>query len=265
MKSKIAAAIFNSGLLVVVIVLLSAPLLMGQLLGTFESGALGVTTNQSAIQGEQPQQLAGGFAVYPNVSDFTEYAAFTEEPMVGDGIYQTAVTFTAFSGQQAAYNSLFTVYNTSNDELKLQVNGGDLSGALPHSKIWLNMVPDGEIASTLVTQTAEVGDTILQLAQLGSDTYSMLVVGSDVFEGQKTSATTFTLNEPLTRQVVVGEKAYLGPLFYDGATEPVLASSHTITLFPQQKATVSLTVATSGEAETATSQAVLPLSIVVVE
>jgi len=260
MKSKIAAAIFNSGLLVVVIVLLSAPLLMGQLLGTYESGALGAATSGTVSSVEQSPEIVGDFAVYPNVSDFTEYAAFAEEPMTDDGIYQTAVTFTAFSGQQAAYNSLFTIYNTSNSELKLKVESGELSGELPDSKVWLSLVPDGHIGSTLVTQTANEGESVLKLAQMNNDGHEIIVVGGDVFEGQKSSESTFALDNPLDRQVNVGEKVYMGPIFYNGSTTPSLSSTHEVTLQPQQKATLNLVVATTASGG-ATLQSVLPISI----
>ena len=68
MKSKIASVILNSGLLVLVVTLLSAPLLMGQLLGEFESGALGVTTTGSPTSETSTLATLSGIAVYPIVS-----------------------------------------------------------------------------------------------------------------------------------------------------------------------------------------------------
>src|SRR5690606_3105469 len=110
MKSKIASVILNSGLLVLVVTLIAAPLLMGQLLGEYESGALGVATTGSNASSPSPNTTLNGISVYPNMSDFTEYAQFAKDPVVDENLYQTSVTFTAFSGQVAAYNSLFTLY-----------------------------------------------------------------------------------------------------------------------------------------------------------
>ena len=260
MKSKIASVILNSGLLVLVVTLLSAPLLMGQLLGEFESGALGVTTTGSPTSETSTLATLSGIAVYPNVTDFTEYAVFADDPVVSENTYQTSVTFTAFAGQQAAYNSLFTVYNTSNSTLSVSVEGGKLSTPLPGSQVWLSLVPDGGSASTLVTETAEAGSEAVRLAQAAGFTKGSAVVDGQLLEVAKVTPTSITLNSPLKSALAVGQRVYLGPVYYNRSVTPSPAASHTIQLQPQQRATINLAAATTAD-QTATSQSVLPIII----
>lgn len=258
LKSKIAAAIFNSGLLVVVLLLLSAPLLMGQLLSTYDSGALGETTTIANLSGAG--QVSAGFVVYPNVSDFHEYAQFSDAPVVGEAMYQTDVTFTAFAGQQAVYNALFTIYNTGGKSLQIKLEAGKLSSVLTNSRIWLSLTPDGQPASTLTTQAANSGSSRLQVAKLPEFDRAQAVVGSDVVEAKSESTTSLMLTKVLTRKVEIGEKVYLGPVYYNRSATPALPTSRVVVLQPQQKAVVSLAVETANGG-TATSQAVLPLVI----
>ena len=260
MKSKIAAVIFNSGLLVLVVTLLSAPLLLGQLLGEFESGALGVATTGSPANDSSALTTTSGIAVYPNVTDFTEYAAFADDPMVSENTYQTSVTFTAFAGQQAAYNSLFTVYNTSSSTLSVSVEGGKLSTPLPGSQVWLNIVPDGGAPSTLVTEAVEVGSEIVRLAQVSGFAQGNAVVDGQVLEVTKVTPTSISLASPLKSALAVGERVYLGPVYYNQSVTPSPSTSHTIQLQPQQKAIINLAAATTAD-QAATSQSVLPIII----
>lgn len=260
MKSKIAAIILNSGLLVLVVTLLSAPLLMGQLLGEFESGALGVATSGTAAPQSATTPTSSGIAVYPNVTDFTQYASFSDQPVIGENSYQTSVTFTAFSGQQAAYNSLFTLYNTSNSVLSVSVEGGKLSGPLPGSQIWLSLIPDGGVASTLVTETVNAGSKEVRIAQTAGFKQGSVVIGDQVAEVEQIAPSSFTLAATLKSSVNVGQRVYLGPVYYNKSTTPSLENSHTIQLQPQQKATINLAVATESS-ETATIQSVLPIVI----
>lgn len=260
MKSKIASVIFNSGLLVLVVTLLSAPLLMGQLLGEFESGALGVATTGSPASDSSTLTTTSGIAVYPNVTDFTEYAAFADDPVVSEDTYQTSVTFTAFAGQQAAYNSLFTVYNTSNSTLSVSVEGGKLSTPLPGSQVWLSIVPDGGTASTLVTETAEVGSEVIRLAQAVGFAKGGAVADGQVLEVIKVAPTSIILASPLKSALAVGQRVYLGPVYYNQSVTASPSVSHTIQLQPQQRATINLAAATTAD-QAATSQSVLPIII----
>ena len=259
MKSKLAAIIANSGLLVVVLVLLSAPLLMGQLLGEYETGALGARTTNSDSVISAPQ-TGQRFAVYPNVSDFTNYASFSDQPMIGDNFYQTDITFTAFSGQQAAYNALFTVYNTSHQSLELTVEGSKLTTDLPDSQVWVSAILDGAVASSLVTEPAETGDTELKVAQADGFTGGNVVVGDLVLSASPKSGTSIELNQPLEQDIKVGEKIYFNPIYYGQKSTPNPAKTVAITLPPQQKVVINLAVATPSGSE-ATTQSVLPLTI----
>ncbi len=260
MKSKLAAVVLNSGLLIVVVVLLSAPLLMGQLLGEFESGALGITTTSPSTANSATTTAANGIAVYPNLTDFTQYAAFADQPESGPNTYQTAVTFTAFAGQQAAYNSLFTVYNTSNKALSVSVEGGKLSAPLPGSQVWLSIIPDGGIASTLVTEAAKAGSTQIRLAQTAGFKHGKIVANDQILSVDTTLPTAVTLVSPLKSELDVGQRVYFGPVYYSQSVTASPSSSHTIQLQPQQKATINLAVATVA-GQTATSQSVIPIII----
>lgn len=261
MKSTMAALIINSGLLVVVMLMLSSPLLLGQLLATYETGSLGATT--TADKGVQAQATSAGFAVYPNVADFAEYAEFATEPVIEQDFYQTSVSFTAFTDQQAAYNALFTIYNTSNSELTLRLEGGSLTGLVETSKVWVNFVPDGQVNSSLVTATAPAGTNEISVGQLPQGFKGNAVVGSEVVNVEESSVTTMRLSDSLNNEIKVGERVYYSPLFYSQSTEPALAQTQTVTLLPQQRAVVNLAVATQG-GEHETTQVVMPLTIVAV-
>lgn len=258
MKSRFISIVVNSGLMVVVVLLLSTPLLMGQLLATYESGALGVsTTGNNSSTAPHATSL---FAVYPNVADFSDYAAFSDQPVIEESFYQTAVTFTAFTGQQAAYNALFTIYNTSNQAQSIILEGGALSGNAAGTRVYATLVKDGQVGSTLVTESTESGAVDLRIGQAPDEFSGTMVVRDMVAEGQRLSQSSLQVTSPLPGELAVGDRVYFSPLFYNQTTEAQLTSTQTVSLQPQQKAVVNLAVETeAGDSDT--SQLVLPLTV----
>ena len=260
MHTKLLSAVANSGLLVMVLVLLAGPLLMGQLLSTSQSGALGL----ASVRPPQTSSSAGvqaDFMVAPNVADFKNYAQFSSQPTVSDHFYQTSVAFSAFGGQLAAYNGLMTITNSSAKALKLEVEVGKLSGALPQSKIYVTLTTPGTGDSALLTQGAQPGSNTLMVSQTKDFSGGQVVVDGQVVKAKAEGVSVIGLLSPLAKPVNVGDKIYFNPAFFAGDVDPVLPNTQTLTVAPGQKAIINLAVATDVGAP-ATVQAELPLSIV---
>jgi hypothetical protein len=250
MRHKLALVLANTGLLAVVLVLLAGPLLLGQLLGSSQSGALGAT--QAAPAGRS-------MTVYPNTTDFSQYATFNPSPLVEPLFYQTSVTFTAFAGQQAAYNGLLTVYNPSTSPLTIRAEVGRLSGDLMTSSVWMTLSPEGQSTISLLTAQAEVGARELQVADASGFTSGEMVINDVHMQATKKSATQLSLSTPLSKAVAVGDKVYLGAAFYAKDFTPAVNTTQSIRLAPGSRATISLTVATEGGK--GQQQAVIPVTI----
>jgi hypothetical protein len=267
MKLPLVSAVLNTGLAGLAITLLGGPLILGQMLLTSQSGALGemnsrqatVTATGSANATAAAEVVKKRFMVYPNVSEFTQYAEFGS-PQLTDTTYQSAVTFTAFANQQASYNGLMALYNAGSEPMAVSVQVGKLSGPMLRSRIWLTLTHDGGQPASLLTQSAARGATALTVADLSGMVGQTAVVGTDVVSGNVDQGA-LNLRSPLVSKHEVGEKVYFGPAFYLNGAEPILDTTHTVTLQPQQRATLSLVVATDAGAE-AQTKAVLPLTIV---
>lgn len=250
MRHKLALILANTGLLAVVLVLLAAPLLLGQLLGSSQSGALGVT--QTAAPDRQ-------FSVIANTSDFSQYASFNPSPVVEPLFYQTSVTFTAFAGQQASYNGLLTIYNPSDSVLKVAVEGGNLSGETDGIMAWLTLAPENHPAVTLLTQPAAVGAKDLKVADAEGFSGGNVVIGDTLVSSTKKNATTLLLAAPLAKEVAVGDKVYLGAAFYNKQIQPQAGKTQTLTIAPRDRAVVSLSVSMDGQGDQ--QKVVIPLTI----
>jgi hypothetical protein len=250
MRHRLALILANTGLLAVALVLLASPLLLGQLLSSSQSGALGVS--QVAPAGRQ-------LAVYVNSTDFSQYASFNPSPIVEPLFYQTSVTFTVFGGQQAAYNGLLTLYNPGTSSLKVSVESGNLSGATAKAKVWLTLSPEGHSAITLTTDQAEAGASQIKVADASSFEQGQVIIDNQVLKASRQNATTLLLAKALDRALPVGEKVYLGAAFYNEQLKPTIGQTQDIVLPPQGRALLTLTAATTDEAEQ--QQLVLPLSI----
>lgn len=278
MKRQIAASIVNCGLMVGVVAILAGPVVLGQMLSSANKGTLGAEDVRlpglpSGSGGASPSAgpTAGGFAaaIYPNTTDFGQYASFSAQPLVSSQAYQTAVTFSEFPGQQASYNGLLSIVNTSKRELRLTLEGGTISGLMSQTRVWLSLVPDGMSPVTLVTEAASAGDQTLNVADatgLAGQANGEVVVGTDVHQASEASPTTLRLASGLAAPVGVGEKVYIGPVFYFNANSPLLGSTEVMTLKPGAKALVNMVVAMDGTpngsgAEASRSEAVLPLVV----
>lgn len=251
MRHKLALVIANTGLLAVVLVLLASPLLVGQLLGSAQSGALGVS--QVAPSGRE-------LAVYANTTDFSQYASFNPSPVVEPLFYQTSVTITAFAGQQAAYNGLLTLYNPGTSPLRVSVDTGTLSGVAEHATMWLTVAPENHSAMTLLTQAAATGARDVKVADADGFTQGTVLIGGQVLTAAKKDGTTLRLGTPLVQPAAVGEKVYLGAVYYAKELKPKVAKTQTIILPPQGRASATLVVAADGGPEQ--QQIVLPLAVV---
>jgi hypothetical protein len=250
MRHKLALVLANTGLLAVALVLLAAPLLLGQLLGSSQSGSLGV----SQVAPSNRQLL-----VYPNTTDFLQYATFNPSPLVEPLFYQTSVTFTAFAGQQAAYNGLFTIYNPSSASIKVVVEGGTLSGETSAIQAWLTLANEAHSAMTLTTEKAEVGASTLKVADAEGLTGGTVSVDGATYKVTKVSPSELHLAEPLTTSIDVGQKIYLGAAYYNKQLKPQTSQTQTILLAPQARATITLSVLLAdGDGQ---QQVVLPLTI----
>jgi hypothetical protein len=207
-----------------------------------------------------PSPVATNYAIYPNTADFGQYASFSSAPDISPHVYQTSVTFTQFAGQQASYNGLMSIFNTGKKPLSVSVEGGTVSGVMEHTRLWLSLVPEGISSVSLVTEGAKVGDTTLTVGETAGLSSNEVVVGTDVHQAQVQSPTSLRLASPLTKAVAVGEKVYLGPVFYFNAAAPLLAGTQTVTIEPGQKAVVNMVVATDpgGQAQ---AQSVLPVVV----
>ncbi len=250
MRHKVFLILANTGLLAVVVALLSGPLLLGQLLGSSVSGTLGVTDSTP-----QTRQLL----VYPNETDFSHYASFNPSPVIENLFYQTSVTFTTFADQQAVYNGLFTLYNPGATPLTVQAETGNLSGQVDGSQIWLTLSPTEHSAVTLVTESAAQGANEIVVADTTSFKQGAVFIGEQQVEAVRKSQTRLRLASPLAKAVTVGDKVYLGAIFYNKQLEAAASQTQSITLPPHGRAVLTLTVATVGEGDQ--EQVVLPLAI----
>lgn len=252
MRHNAFLIIANTGLLALVVILLAGPLVLGQLLGTSQSGALGETVTVIS----QPQRQ---LSVFANATDFAQHATFNPSPIEEDLFYQTSVTFTAFVGQQAMYNGLLTLTNSGSQPLAVVVETGNLSGEASGVTAWLTLSPETHPTVTLLTAPAAQGSVELKVADAEGFSGSKVVVGTQVLEASKKDATTLRLKSALGQTVAVGDKVFLGPTFYDKALQPKVASSQVVQLAPQSRAVVSLSVVAEGQGDQ--QQIVLPITV----
>jgi hypothetical protein len=259
MTRHIAGAIINSGLMAVVLTLLGAPLYLGYRLGTpISATTLGAVDTRSIVN---PSPVpAQSFAVYPNASDFSAYAQFGPPIKKGDVSYASDVTFTAFAGQQATYDGIFTVYNTGTQPLRLVVEGGTLQGDLSKSRVWITLSDDIHNPISLLTRSVTAVDTKLSVADPAALKGDTIVVGTRPLKVLKVQDTTLELANPVGFKAAIGDKVVLGPAFYLNAPIPVVPQTHVLTVAPQSRALVSLLVATD-TGSSITGKAVLPIHI----
>jgi hypothetical protein len=267
-KVRLSTPILNSALTLAVVGLLTGPLLLGQALMTSQSGALGVMDVRQPGSGAPATPVAvTRYGVTLNTADFQNYVSFSS-PIQGDRIYQTSATFTAFAGQQASYTGLMTIVNPTAKPISLHVQTGTISGVVSHSRIWLTLAPDGMTPFTLLTQPGKPGDAHLTVADASALRAHRVVVGTDILSTTQTTLaqttqtiqTSLALTHALTKTYAVGEKVFLGPAFYLNSVLPILDMTQSVTLESQQKAIVTLVVATD-VSTLATSKVVLPVVI----
>lgn len=252
MRHKLFLVIANTGLLAVVVVLLAGPLILGQLLGTSQSGALG----ESIAPVSNPSKQ---MTVFANATDFSEHASFNPSPIQEDLFYQTSVTFTAFVGQQAMYNGLITLANSGSQPLDIVVETGNLSGEADGISAWLTLAPESSTAITLLTAPAANGAKELKVADAQGFSGEQIVIGTQALAAGRQDATTITLASPLATSAAVGDKVYLGPAFYHKSVQPIIGATQVVQIAPQSRASVSLSVMAEGEGDQ--RQIVLPLTI----
>lgn len=251
MRHKLFLAIANTGLLGLVVALLAGPLLLGQLLGSSQSGALGAMSAAPAGR---------NMTVYQNTTDFAQYASFNPSPLIEPTFYQTSVTYTTFAGQQAAYNGLFTVYNAGTSTMVVRADVGRLSGQLSPSDVWVTLSPANHSTATLITDAAAAGVTNLKVADASGFNGGNVVIGEAVLHAKKVSATELLLDKPLAQAVAAGDKVYLGAALYAKQADAVIGSTQNVTLAPGERASLTLTVATAGG--DGQGKVVMPISIV---
>ncbi len=255
---RLISLLANTGLLVVALVVLSAPLLIGQLIGSYQSGALGEST--TAQSGAQIGQAAGLFAVQANPQQFAPYIEFDPQPVISNNTYQTSVTFTTFTKQQAAYNGLLTITNTSTQPTVVQAQVGTMSGLAENSKVWLSLASDSVPTSTLSTKQAIAGATAISVASTTGFNSGTVVIDNQTLTATASDQATLTLSQPLAKALTVGQKVYFGPAYFANQAKPALASTQSVSLLPGQSMSLNLVVATeSGDLDT--NQLVLPIII----
>lgn len=251
MRHSIFLVLANTGLLAVALLLLAGPLVLGQLLGTSQSGSLGET-----ITVAQPTKQ---LSVFANSADFSQHATFNPSPIIEDLFYQTSVTFTAFVGQQATYNGLLTLSNPSQEPMDVVVESGNLSGDTGGVTAWLTLSPESHAAVSLLTAPAVEGATELKVADAEGFSGSNVTLGNEVLGAVKKDGTTVRLTAPLEKAAAVGDKLYLGPAFYDKSIEPKIGTTQAVRLAPQSRAVVSLSVVAEGDGDE--RQIVMPLVV----
>ena len=250
MRHKLVVILANTVLLSVVLVLLAGPLLFGQLLGAAQSGALGV---------QDMVPVARSIQVVSNSTDFANYATFNPSPVVEPLFYQTSVTFTAFGGQQAAYNGLLTIVNPGTEPVQVGVEAGRLSGQTDGATVLVSLSDDKHAAVTLTTAVAKKGATALKVADASGFTDGTIVIGDSSLTAKRLNETTFSLDKPLNRDINVGEKVYMGSAYFAKQSAPKIARTQEVTIPPKGRAVVTLVVALEEGDEQ--QQIVLPLTV----
>jgi hypothetical protein len=197
--------------------------------------------------------------VYANTTDFGDHASFNPSPLVEPLFYQTSVTITAFSGRQAAYNGLFTIYNNGSAPLRVAVDAGNVSGDMETVRMWMTLAEEAQPAMTLLTESAKAGNTTLTVGDTAGFTSGSVVLADSVVPVTTATATKLTTQSGLTKDAAAGDKVYLGPAFWNKGLKPVLARTRTLTLPPQGRGLISVVVSAGEGAEQ--QKVVLPLSV----
>lgn len=245
----------NTGLALTAVALLVGPLVLGQLVGSYQSGALGeATVGQGVVAG------SGSLTVQTNAEEFAPYVEFDPNPVQAEGFYQTSVTLTSFTGQQAAYNGLLLLTNRGATASKLQAQVGTMSGVLDQSEVWVTMTTADGGSSTLTTEAAKVGQSQLRVGQLGAFSQGQIVIDGQILLATAAGKSLLNLAQPLTKAVGVGEKVHLGAAYYGRSATALQPTTSIVELQPGQQATLNVVVATrSGDLDT--NQLVLPITI----
>lgn len=257
MKHNPPSVVANTGLALMAVALLVGPLAVGQLVGSYQSGALG----ESTVVGQGALSVTGNFQVQTNAEEFTPYVEFDPNPVQDAGFYQTSITLTSFTKQQAAYNSLLLLTNTGVSPIKLQAQTGTMSGVMEHSEVWVSLTTADGAASTLTTQKAQSGQRQLQVGQNSGFDQGHVVVDGQILRGSAAGKSVINLVQPLSKTIEVGQRVYLGAAFYQKLAEPKQANTSVVTLEPGQQAGLSVVVATA-EGELDTNQLVIPVTVV---
>lgn len=257
MLARLTTALANTGLLLVAVTILAAPLLLGQLLSSYQAGTLGESTQAPS---STTSTAAALFTTQTNPDQFAPYIEFDPQPVITSNSYQTSVTFTSFTKQQAAYNGLLTLTNTSDHTLIMQAEVGTLSGLADNSKVWLSLASDTLVASTLTTKAAAAGATSIPVASASGFNSGTVVLGDQIVSATAANQNSLTLTKPLAVALPVGQKVYFGPAYFANQAKPNLADTRSVSLLPGQSINLNLVVATE-KGDLDTNQLVLPLIV----
>ena len=181
------------------------------------------------------------FSVFPNLTDFNDYVSFDPQGLI-EGRYQDKLTVTVFRNQIATYNTLYTIYNDSDHDLKFQlaIDEVPLTDS-SFQKLIITLQSGQKAHQTRLLQEEKQGATLLEVASAETLRDSaQVIVGDEVVKVLARSGSSL-VTTPLRQDHSAGESVYPEAVVVRRG-ELLLNQSQSIRLGPNQKATVNLVI-----------------------